>query len=57
MPSHEVIVNCVDKEKSYQIWQKAGLNMPRIFIDIALYNKFPVLEKKNKPTPRWSFMD
>jgi len=27
----------------------AGLNMPRIFVDIALYNKFPILEKKINP--------
>ena len=28
MPSHEVIVNCVDKEKSYNIWKAAGIKVP-----------------------------
>lgn len=28
---------------------KAGINFPRIFFDIALYNKFPSLEKKINP--------
>lgn len=30
---------------------KAGLNMPEIFKDIALYNQFPKLEKKMNPLP------
>ncbi len=30
---------------------EAGLNMPKIFKDIALYNKFPTLEKKINPLP------
>lgn len=30
---------------------KAGLNMPKIFKDIALYNEFPQLEKKINPLP------
>jgi len=30
---------------------EAGLNMPGIFKDIALYNKFPKLEKKINPLP------
>lgn len=30
---------------------KAGLNMPEIFKDIALYKKFPVLERKINPLP------
>jgi carbamoyl-phosphate synthase large subunit len=30
---------------------EAGLNMPKIFKDIALYNEFPVLEKKINPLP------
>jgi len=30
---------------------EAGLNMPAIFKDIALYKKFPVLEKKINPLP------
>lgn len=30
---------------------KAGLNMPEIFKDIVLYNKFPVLDKKINPLP------
>jgi hypothetical protein len=30
---------------------KAGLNMPKIFKDIALYNEFPVLDKKINPLP------
>ena len=29
MPRHEVIENCVDKEKSYQIWQKSGVRVPK----------------------------
>lgn len=28
---------------------EAGLNMPKIFKDIALYNEFPILEKKINP--------
>lgn len=30
---------------------RAGLNMPKIFKDIALYGKFPTLEKKINPLP------
>ncbi len=30
---------------------KAGLNMPAIFKDIALYNQFPFLDKKINPLP------
>ncbi len=30
---------------------QAGLNLPKIFKDIALYNEFPVLEKKINPLP------
>ncbi len=30
---------------------EAGLNMPKIFKDIALYNEFPVLPKKVNPLP------
>lgn len=30
---------------------KAGLNMPKIFKDIALYNEFPSLKKKLNPLP------
>lgn len=30
---------------------EAGLNMPEIFKDIALYNEFPTLEKKVNPLP------
>ena len=30
---------------------KAGLNMPRIYTDIGLYNKFPAIEKKINPLP------
>jgi carbamoyl-phosphate synthase large subunit len=30
---------------------KAGLNMPEIFKDIALYEKFPTLERKINPLP------
>ena len=30
---------------------EAGLNMPQIFTDIALYNEFPLLEKKINPLP------
>ena len=30
---------------------KAGLNMPEIFKDLALYEEFPKLEKKINPLP------
>lgn len=30
---------------------EAGLNMPAIFKDLALYNKFPTLDKKMNPLP------
>jgi carbamoyl-phosphate synthase large subunit len=30
---------------------EAGLNMPKIFKDIAIHNEFPVLEKKINPLP------
>lgn len=30
---------------------KAGLNMPEIFKDIALYKKIPIFEKKINPLP------
>ena len=30
---------------------EAGLNMPGIFKDIALYNEFPRLDKKINPLP------
>lgn len=30
---------------------EAGLNMPKIFKDIALYNEFPILDKKINPLP------
>jgi carbamoyl-phosphate synthase large subunit len=30
---------------------KAGLNMPKIFKDIVLYNEFPTLDKKINPLP------
>lgn len=30
---------------------EAGLNMPEIFKDLALYNEFPILEKKINPLP------
>jgi carbamoyl-phosphate synthase large subunit len=29
----------------------AGLNMPQIFVDIALHEKFPTLDKKINPLP------
>ena len=29
----------------------AGLNLPRIFVDIGLYGKFPSLNKKINPLP------
>jgi len=29
----------------------AGLNMPKIFMDIALYNEFPIIKKKINPLP------
>lgn len=31
---------------------EAGLNMPEIFKDIALYNEFPTLDKKINPLPK-----
>ena len=32
MPRHEVILNCVDKGKSYEIWKKAGIKVPKTTI-------------------------
>lgn len=32
MPRHEVILNCVDKGKSYEIWQKTGVKVPKTSI-------------------------
>jgi hypothetical protein len=32
MPSPLTIENCVDKEKSYQLWQQAGLPVPRTML-------------------------
>jgi len=32
-------------------WQKAGINFPEIYCNIALENKFPVIEKKVNPLP------
>jgi len=29
MPTHDVIENCVDKGRSYEIWQAAGIKVPR----------------------------
>ena len=34
-----------------QFFTEAGLNMPEIFKDIALYNEFPQLETKINPLP------
>ena len=34
-----------------EFFTEAGLNMPRIYADIALYNKFPSLDKKINPLP------
>lgn len=34
-----------------EFFTEAGLNMPRIYADIALYNKFPSLTKKVNPLP------
>ena len=36
---------------------KAGLNMPKIFKDIALYNEFPVFKQKDKSSSRWITLD
>jgi carbamoyl-phosphate synthase large subunit len=32
LPSAETIENCVDKEKSYQIWERAGLPVPKTML-------------------------
>ena len=32
LPATETVENCVDKEKSYQIWQGAGLRVPRTML-------------------------
>lgn len=32
LPAVETIENCVDKEKSYQIWQRAGLPVPKTML-------------------------
>jgi len=32
MPAAETIENCVDKEKSYQIWQRAGVPVPKTIL-------------------------
>jgi len=37
--------------KTILFFTEAGLNMPKIFKDIALYNEFPVLDKKINPLP------
>jgi carbamoyl-phosphate synthase large subunit len=34
-----------------RFFTEAGLNMPEIFKDIALYGEFPQLEKKINPLP------
>lgn len=32
LPAAETIENCVDKEKSYQIWQRAGIRVPKTML-------------------------
>ncbi len=32
LPAAETVENCVDKEKSYQIWQRAGIPVPRTML-------------------------
>ncbi|MFC2080831.1 carboxylate--amine ligase [Bacteroidota bacterium] len=32
LPSHDVIENCVDKAKSYQIWRKNGIKVPETIL-------------------------
>lgn len=32
LPAAETVENCVDKEKSYQIWQRAGLPVPKTML-------------------------
>lgn len=32
LPAAETVENCVDKEKSYQIWQRAGLPVPKTIL-------------------------
>jgi len=32
MPSHEVILNCVDKSKSYKIWKESGVKVPETIL-------------------------
>jgi hypothetical protein len=32
LPAAETVENCVDKEKSYKIWQRAGLPVPRTIL-------------------------
>lgn len=32
LPAAETVENCVDKEKSYQVWQRAGVPVPRTML-------------------------
>jgi hypothetical protein len=32
LPAAETVENCVDKERSYQLWQKAGVRVPRTLL-------------------------
>ncbi|MGB8599432.1 MAG: hypothetical protein WCE88_08065 [Burkholderiales bacterium] len=32
LPAAETVENCVDKEKSYQIWQQAGVHVPKTML-------------------------
>jgi carbamoyl-phosphate synthase large subunit len=32
LPARETVENCVDKEKSYQIWEKAGVPVPKTIL-------------------------
>ena len=45
-----IIVDRVAEDAIY-FFTEAGLNMPKIYKDIALYKKFPCLEKKKNPLP------
>jgi hypothetical protein len=49
LPSHDTIENCVDKERSYSLWVRAGLKVPRTMLLHApadLKRAFDVLGEK-----------
>jgi carbamoyl-phosphate synthase large subunit len=50
MPTHEVIENCVDKGKSYEIWKNEGIKIPKTNLirnENDLKNSFDELGNKN----------